>query len=376
MPGKRLTILVCPLDWGIGHASRMIPIIHSLLQSDADVIIACKDKSGELLRTEFPLLPVFDIPSVSIHYSARKSQVFPLMLRLPAFVAGFFREHRWLKKFISMHPVDVVISDNRYGLYNRNVLSVLVTHQVSPVLPSGFRWMERWVYFFLAMLIRSFDRCWIPDAEDLDDNLTGILSHRYPLPPNALFMGILSRFNRASVHDGGSAKTYDILVILSGPEPQRTLLEEILVKQIRETGYTAAILCGLQQSPIHPAGSDESVDFYFHAPASDFCSWLTTSKIVICRSGYSSIMDLMESGRSAILIPTPGQTEQEYLAGYLGKKGWFYPVQQETFCLTDALREYHANHCHPPHTMYTDTDKYTKDVFSLYEQKQISRQQP
>jgi hypothetical protein len=357
----------------------MIPLIHALLRADAEVILASKDKAGEMLKTEFPDLPFYDLPSVSIRYSRKRSQVFIMALQIPRLLAVIHREHRWLRKFMGSHPLDVVISDNCYGLFNRKILSVLVSHQVSPLLPSGLKWMEPFVHSVLGLFIRSFDRCWIPDNKDPSVNLTGRLSHRYPVFRNTGFMGILSRFcegfDKAEKED---AKRVDILVIVSGPEPQRTLFEEIITRQLEETDYKAAIVCGMQQPCRieHVPVSHASIDFYYHLPADTFRETMRNAGVIVCRSGYSTIMDLAELGLSAILVPTPGQPEQEYLAGSLSRQGFFHSMDQQNFNLQTAIQQYRSQNKRPPCVFRTDTGNYLKDLFTLYEKKKINHRQP
>jgi len=368
--------MVCPLDWGIGHASRMIPLIYKLLRPDTEVMLASGGKAGELLRTEFPSLPFIDLPSFPIRYSRNRSQVFIMMLQLPAIIAGIIKEHRWLRKAISAHHADIVISDNRYGLYHKKILSVFVSHQLSPLLPRGLKWMEPVVFHWLGRFINRFDRCWIPDAEDPSVNLTGRLSLRFTAFPNAVFMGILSRFSELpAAPEEKEAESYDVLVILSGPEPQRTLLEEILVRQLGKTNYKAAIIGGLHQPARqnqHPPSS--SVKFYYHLPATLFRAMLLKAGVVICRAGYSTIMDMMELGKPAILIPTPGQPEQEYLASYLKGKAWFHMAEQPDFNLKKEIQEFQRQPFMQQGLFRTSTEKYVQDLLFLYEHKHKNSQ--
>lgn len=180
-------ILVCPLDWGIGHASRMIPVVYQLLQEGFDVSIATAGKSLDLMRTSFPEVELIHLPSVSIRYSQKKSQTAKLLFQVPGFLLGIIKEHQWLKKFLRTHPFDVVLSDNRYGLWNKKTVSIFVSHQLSPILPAGLKVFEPIVHFLFRRFIQSFDRCWIPDTADPELNLTGMLSHRVPFPQKRYF---------------------------------------------------------------------------------------------------------------------------------------------------------------------------------------------
>jgi predicted glycosyltransferase len=376
---NRLKILVCSLSWGIGHSSRMIPLIHALLRTGSEVMLASEGKAGELLNSEFPDLPFYVLPSASVRYSRKRSQTLILVLQIPRLLALIGREHRWLNTFIAAHPVDIVISDNCYGLFSRKILSVFVSHQLSPMLPAGFVWMEPLVHGVLGLFIRSFDRCWIPDERDPSQNLTGRLSHRYRVSGNTRFMGILSRFCEVHNNSGEiNGKKYDILVILSGPEPQRTLLEEILARQLEQTNYQAAIVCGMQP-PVRnkkDSVSHATIDYYYHLPANVLRETMQKAGIIICRSGYSTIMDLAELNLSAILIPTPGQPEQEYLATYLSRRRYFFSRSQHMFDLQEAIGQYRMQNKMLPVVFRTDTENYLKDLITLYKQKKIRHRKP
>lgn len=376
-PDPPVRILVCPLDWGIGHASRMIPVIRLLHRSGFEVFLASGGKAGELLRTEFPSLPLLNLPAVAIRYSRSRSQVPVLLLQLPALAAAIIKEHRWLAKAVSVHRFDIVLSDNRYGLYHKDVLSVFITHQISPLMPAGFKWAEPFVFHMLGRFIRRFDRCWIPDAEDPCLNLTGRLSHRYPPPHHAAYMGILSRFC-GNLPEAGDEKSgdCDVLVILSGPEPQRTLLEEILTEQLEKTDSQAVIIGGLPMpSRHHRIAATPGIRYYPHLPSSLFRALILRAGVIICRSGYSTIMDLAELGRPAILIPTPGQPEQEYLAGRLAEENLFHMAEQHGFDLEREITIFRGKKFRPAGIFRTDAEKYLKDLLGLYEHKQKDRQQ-
>jgi UDP:flavonoid glycosyltransferase YjiC (YdhE family) len=360
--------MICPLDWGIGHASRMIPLIHICLRAGFKVILASGGKAGELLKTEFPALPFMELPSVPIRYSRKKSQGFIMMIQLPFILAGIFKEHRWLAKAVSKHSIDIVLSDNRYGLYHKKVLSVFMTHQISPLMPAGLKWAEPAVNFFLRRFIRCFDRCWIPDAENPSQNLTGRLSHRFLPPYNTAYMGILSRFTEITpVTESEKNFLCDVLVILSGPEPQRTLLEEILIGQLDKTDYQAVIIGGFHQfSRQYSAIATSRIRYHDHLPSALFRIAILRAEIIICRAGYSTIMDLAELNKPAILIPTPGQPEQEYLAAYMKSKRWFHTAEQHGFDLEKEIRYFRKQKFNPLEIFRTDTEKYLQDLLKLY----------
>jgi UDP:flavonoid glycosyltransferase YjiC (YdhE family) len=309
----------------------MIPVIRKLHNDGNQVLLAGSGRSGALLQAAFPGLPFFHLPSNRIRLGHR----FPflqLMLQLPVMAFSVIREHYLTRRLLEKHPADVVISDNRYGMYSRKALSVLVTHQVSPVLPPALQWCEYLLYRFLRCLILHFDACWIPDLADPDNNLSGQLSHRYPLPRNATFTGPLSRF--AGLHvPAGHKGTPRLAVVISGPEPQGSHFENLIRGQLTRHPMSAVIAGGLRV-PRGSATLPPEVSRTEHPDDSAMAALLTHAGLVVCRSGYSSIMDLAALGVSALLVATPGQTEQEYLAKWVYAKGWCNTVTEQNFDLS------------------------------------------
>lgn len=325
--------LVCPLDWGIGHAARCIPVIARFKTLGYEVIVAAGGRSGEFIRREYPGLEVIDFPGVDIRYPGDGKMAGAMIRLLPRFLHGILREHRQLKKLVARTGATLVISDNRFGCWHPGVPSVFITHQLSINVPKSYRLAGRMINFFNYKIIRRYTACWIPDFEP-HRGLAGDLSHPRKLPPNARYIGILSRFTAEPARDDLPAS--DLLIMLSGPEPQRTILEEKFLRQLRDTNLQVAMVRGMPE-----AGEDSSVQgnilVYSHLGSRDLQELINRSALVICRSGYSSIMDLVTLGKRAIFIPTPGQTEQEYLSRYLMEKKIFFSMVQDDFDLIYAL---------------------------------------
>lgn len=334
--------MVCPLNWGIGHASRMVPLIHALHQAGYQVIVGSDGKALILLQTTFPGLEFLEMPALNIRYSRRRSQAWIMMLQVPVLLTAIIKDHFWIKREMAKRPVDVIISDNRYGLFHKKALSILVTHQISLTMPEGFAWIQPLVSLLIQRFTGNFNRCWVPDTGASGLNLSGKLSHPNPLSQKVRYMGILSRFNRFRDESlPGPGKAFDILVILSGPEPQRTLFEEMILLGLTRLPYTAAILGGMVQ-PVLPAGSDPSrrISLFRHVPDDILYQMIRHAGIILCRSGYSTLMDLVEVGRTALLVPTPGQPEQEYLADRMHRQHWFYAVPQADFDLERVIKDF------------------------------------
>ena len=349
-------VLVAPLNWGLGHATRCVPIIRGLLADGHKVVIAADGYPLRFLRREFPHLEWVEFEGLKVRYADGQSQVGAMLRQLPSFLRGIWREHKELKRIVEAYDIDVVVSDNRFGLWCRNAYSVYMTHQLMVKMPRGLKWMEWVVWRLHRWFIKHYDECWVPDVED-DDNLSGDLSHKYPLLKNTKFIGVLSRFSaekvewetvRVEAEALGLKERYDVVAVLSGPEPHRSNLEleiasmhnsqptvlsnsekftihnltpSALRARPPKTGgqYGALnpkllIVQGLPADDLRLAEHKDGVDYIPHLPTGLLQWYMQEAKEIVCRSGYSSIMDLYTIGRKAHLIPTPGQTEQIYLA--------------------------------------------------------------
>ena len=238
--GKKKHVLVCPLNWGIGHATRCIPLISSILSQGANVTLATSGNSLALLHNEFPGLATIEFPGFSPEYPANGNMLLNMVRLIPSFLWNVVSEHRRLARIIHEKQVDIVISDNRYGVWNSKVKSILITHQLFIRSPKGWSWMNYILLLVNRLFISQFDECWIPDFPG-KENLSGELSHLKPAPKNCHFIGPLSRLKAGYDFQG---KKEGILVLLSGPEPQREMLEDIITRQLEELDMEALIVCG------------------------------------------------------------------------------------------------------------------------------------
>ncbi len=329
-------VLVAPLDWGLGHATRCIPIIYELLHLNLDVVIAADGKNKILLKKEFPNLQFLHLPGYNVHYSNTAFWLpLKLLVQIPKIFNRIYAEHRWLKKIIKQENISAVISDNRMGLYHNSIACIYITHQLTIKTRSRFsdELAQKIHYFF----INKFNACWVPDSAAAT-NIAGQLSHPKKMPQSPVkYLGPLSRFEKKMVE-----QKYDLLIVLSGPEPQRTLFENLLLQQIKSYPDKVAMVKGLPQQ-------DVADDFVFdtqnniavanHLSAAALNNAILQSAIVIARSGYTTVMDLIKLQQKALLVPTPGQTEQQYLADYLMEQQLFYSCPQQNFSLQEALQK-------------------------------------
>jgi hypothetical protein len=282
------------------------------------VVIATDGYPQSFLQLEFPTLRFIELPSYSVYYASGKSQVGAMIFNLPSIITGIIREHSWLRNLLLKEHFDQVISDNRFGMWNRRVHSIYITHQIMIKMPASLKFLEPIVHQMHKAFINRYNECWIPDDAE-NGGLSGDLAHFYPLPQHARFIGTLSRFR--GVENISLTTTYDVVVILSGLEPQRTMMEDQLLLRYRNKAEKVLIVRGQPQNK-NQIEQNGSITLVPHLLDSEMAGALMGAKKIICRSGYSSIMDLnaLNCLQKAELIPTQGQTEQEYLAQFIVSK--------------------------------------------------------
>ena len=347
-------ILVAPLNWGLGHATRCIPIINALIAHNFEPIIASDGVALELLKKEFPLLEAINLPSYKVTYSKKgKNFKLKLLKDSPKMLKAIKAEKTQIKDLIKTTQIDGIISDNRLGVYSKKVPSVFISHQLN-VLSGSTTWLSSKMH---QHIIKKFDECWVPDVSN-EPSLSGRLGHlenfRIPLK----YLGVISRFNPISIE-----KKYDLMVLLSGPEPQRTMLEEQLFEELKTYRGKILFIKGKVETEqvVHLNDHMTVVNFM---RSDELETSLNLSEIVLSRSGYTTVLDLAKLGKKAFFIPTPGQFEQEYLAERLDEKGIVPYCSQEHFNINqlDRIENYKGFDA-----ITSETD--FKALFSLFERK-------
>ncbi len=297
-------ILVAPLNWGLGHATRCIPIINALIQQNFIPIIASDGIALELLRKEFPSLEHVELPSYNINYS-KKRYLFKLKLLInsPKVLSAIKAEKKATKAIVETYNIEGIISDNRLGVYHKNIPSVFITHQLQ-VLSGNTTWFSTKLH---QKIIKRYNECWIPDTID-EHNLSGKLGHINDHLMPLKYIGPLSRFSKKDYKI-----KYKYLILLSGPEPQRSLLEEKLVFTFKNESLPILLVRGVVEKE-QITENIGALTIYNYMTSNQLEVALNESEVIICRSGYTTIMDLAKLNKLAFFIPTPGQFEQEYLA--------------------------------------------------------------
>ena len=323
MKNSAKNILVAPLNWGLGHATRCIPIIRELEKNGFTPVLASDGVALHLLQKEFPHLQSLELPSYEIEYAKNGGDFkWKLIKNSPKMIEAIFTEKKIVKKWIAEFDLQGIISDNRLGVYSKKIPSVLMTHQLN-VLSGKTTWISSKLHQYF---IKKFTECWIPDKKE-NQNLTGKLGHLKNSSLNLKYLGPLSRLEKIDL-----PIKYDLMVILSGPEPQRTFLEQKLIKEIQSFDGKILFIKGIIESE-QKTDQDENVSYYNFMTSSEIETAFNESKIVLCRSGYTTVMDLAKLQKKAFFIPTPGQFEQEYLARRLKRNGFLPYAKQDDFII-------------------------------------------
>ncbi len=325
-------VLVAPLNWGLGHATRCIPIIKALTEFGHQPVIASDGVALKLLKKEFPNLPSFELHSYKITYAEKgKNFKIKMIWDSPKVIKAMSKEKKQIKKLVKEHQIDAIISDNRLGVYYKKVPCVFITHQLN-VLSGNTTWFSSKMH---QEIIKKFNQCWVPDLGG-KPNLTGKLGHLKKSKLNIKYLGPLSRFEKAEV-----AEENDLMVLLSGPEPQRTFLEEKLLEELKDFSGKVLFVKGkieAEQTRENSSKGDLQLELVNFMQSKELEQAINKSSLVLCRSGYTTVMDLAKLNKKAFFIPTPGQYEQEYLAKRLEKKGLVPYAKQDEFTLKDLSR--------------------------------------
>lgn len=323
-------ILVAPLDWGLGHATRSIPVVRALLAMGNEVVLGSNGRPLALLKKEFPDIEAIELPPYDVRYPTGNIY-WNISIQAPQIARAIITENRLVARLAGERKLDGIISDHRLGCSHPEIPNVIIAHQLhlrvgNPVIELAVRKMH-------YAVLRRFQECWVPDYEDADFSLGGELDHPPLDLPATRYIGPLSRLKKREVPE-----VYGVLILLSGPEPQRTRLEEKLRQQAQRLKEKVLLVQGRTdaEKQMVTQGNLSTVSYL---TSEELELAIAESNFVVCRSGYSTILDLAACDKRALLIPTPGQTEQEYLATYLAEKRFFAFRNQSEVNLEEDLEQ-------------------------------------
>jgi len=347
-------ILFAVLNWGLGHATRSIPLIQALSEHN-EVFIASTGRSLDLLRQEFPELPYVDFPDYGSHYSKSGYLLIPYLgLQMPIILGRLVKERRRTERLIRQHRLDMVFSDSRFGVYSPTVPSYFITHQLRFPLPGVLRKLEFLSEWYNRYFFQRFTRIFVVDVKERP-NLSRDLSHKGKITHHEklVYLGALS-----SIKPRETTEDIDLLISISGPEAARTVFESTIMQQVQSVPGKKMVVLG---KPGAPNGYEklDDLEIYPHVPRERMNELMNRAKLIVTRSGYSTVMELIALGKKAILVPTPGQTEQEYLAEYYQQERMFHVAKQRKLDLKREIAQaQESNNHHLPRIPVNDIDKF------------------
>lgn len=308
-------VLFTVLDWGLGHATRSIPVIETLLNRGFDVQLAGEGNSLLLLKNHFQKLKTHDLFGIQVRFT---DSSFGIIWMIPQLLKSIKKEHQQFLALCDEVKPDLIISDNRYGAWHPTIQSIFIGHQLYLQAPNRFtKWIEPILFHFHSKFLKRFTKVWIPDTAG-ENNLSGVLAHHFSIGQNlnCEFIGPLSRFSSSDNHP--TENNYEVVVLISGPEPQRSIFQEACVKEAARINKKTMILLG--QPNKNEIITKGNVTLISHLSKEELAPIIKNALYVVCRSGYSTLMDLAKLNKTALCIPTPGQTEQLYLAKHLSEQ--------------------------------------------------------
>jgi predicted glycosyltransferase len=324
--GKK--ILLSPLDWGLGHTTRCIPIIRELITRGHHITIACNGFQKQFLESYNLPIRFVHIEGYNVTYHNKGSMVMKMAGQIPRIVQKIKEENNWVKEHVKENEVDIIISDNRFGFYHNLVESIYITHQINIRANSLVSPM---LYKLHDMIINNFHHCWIPDTPENDfaGDLSAAKNESYQ------YVGLLSRFSSSQykIQTKKSSEWFDYTAILSGPEPQRSLFEKILINEFTSSPKKLLLVGGALSEKKYKVS--DNISYRSLSSADDFEDVLGVTQRVIARSGYSTIMDMAFLQLPVYFVPTPGQTEQEYLAALHKIKSGTNWINQSNFIIPE-----------------------------------------
>jgi uncharacterized protein (TIGR00661 family) len=319
-------VFICPLDWGLGHATRIIPLIEYYVGRGDEVIIGGNGASLDYLKKRFSNLKFESVPGYEVGYSKRVGFAVKMLLSLPSIYNGIKKEEKRVKQLHEKHRFDLIISDNRFGVHVDGVKSLFMTHQLNIRFP----YFENIIFKVQKKLIEKFDVCLVPDfpiKENLAGDLSALKDHqKLNIPVH--YVGALSRFYNETVQQ--QTIKHKFVAVISGPEPHKTDLTDLLISTFKESAESLAIVT-YNYSVSEPL--PDNVKLYLDCDDQQFLEVVSQSETMISRSGYTTLMDLIYLQKKVFFIPTPGQTEQVYLAEYAFENNWASYCSQADFSL-------------------------------------------
>ena len=323
-----MKVLFGVCSWGLGHATRDLPLIKGIIQAGHEASIVARGRSLNLLKEELGnSCRYLEIPDYSSPYSKKDFSVAKFLSYFPVYMNQVIKEHERIKKLVKREGYERIVSDNRFGIHITEIPSYFISHQLRFLAPGRVKLFEMATEGFnYSFFKNSFSKFLVPDFKK--DSLSGDLSHnlKYFKERQVDYLGILSDLRKKEV-----SQDIDYFISISGPEPQRTIFEHKVLEQAPRLKGRVVVALGAPDAPGEKGNGDLRIFGYLNRREQE--DVMNRAKLVITRPGYSTLMELVALEKKALFVPTPGQTEQVYLAKYHSKQGNFYSVDQNSLNL-------------------------------------------
>jgi hypothetical protein len=359
---EQKAVCIAPIDWGLGHATRCIALIRALTALNYTIYIASEGHQETILKEAFPEAHFLKLKGYRVRYAKKGALLIPILLfQLPKIIAAIVKEYYWLKRKSKQFHFDLIISDNRFGFFHKKIKSVFITHQLE--LQTPFSWSTKLFQSITCRFLKNYAACWVADMQP-PNHLAGALSGPNKMPETPIwYMNCLSRLQDEcldNTRNTAQKTSTHFLGIVSGPEPQRTLLENKLWEQGNKLKQPFVVVAGLPNKNTYHQQTTHGL-LYHHLTGDALKKEIEKAEYIICRGGYTSLMELIPFKKKLIFIPTPGQTEQEYLGKYWQEKKWAISFKQDDFNLNEALAIAHQfKYEQPPFIAFNSTHLLTQ----------------
>ena len=303
-----MKILIAPLNWGLGHATRCIPLVRQYLERGDEVVLGGDGESLFLLQRHFPQLRVIQLPSLELRYAANDQQRGFYLRAIPALLRFTIADHYYLRQQLAIEHFDLIISDNRFGLFTRQTRCVYITHQLYVRLPRRLRIFQPLARAIHACVFKRYHEVWVPDFANSENSLAGELCHGGCFDTYVKYIGPLSRFasSEGTPKELRRNSEYSVVAILSGLEPQRSIFEQAILERYANTPDKVLIVRG-KVAEVQTIISRNNITMVASLSDQALLEVMEQATTIIARSGYSTIMDLAVLGllHKAELHPTP-----------------------------------------------------------------------
>lgn len=330
-----MKVLFATSSLGLGHATRDLPLIHALQKEGHEVVSLSTGRALQLLKREAPDCQFLDIPDYPLFFTQNRMSVSRLLALSPRIFSAMHREHVLAEKLRKKYDLDMIVTDGRYGAFSKHIPSYWVSHQLRFISPGRFFPAELGAQFMHTLVQKNFVNVLVPDYED--ESLSGDLSHnlRFMNKSKLNYLGVLSQVQKRDVK-----QDVDFFVSLTGGVPSGSSFERSVLSQLHKLPGKVVVTRGLPEA----AGRVEErghATIYGHLDREQQSEMMNRAKFVVCRSGYTTLMELAELNKRGYFVPTPGATEQQYLAKFHREQGTFDFASQKQFCMQRLQESMH-----------------------------------